>query len=40
VFVDASYGDPPDRVLRELLAAADAVKEVRKTPAPLAMVLE
>ena len=40
VFVDASYDDPPDRVLRELLAAAEAVKEVRKTPAPLAMVLE
>lgn len=40
VFVDASYGDPPDAVIDAMLAAAAAVPEVRRTPAPLAMVLE
>lgn len=40
VAVDASYDDPPDRVIRALLLAAAAVKEVRQTPAPVAVLME
>jgi len=40
IFVDASYGDSPDRVIDAMLAAARAVPDVRRMPAPTAMVLE
>jgi len=40
IFVDASYDDPPDRVIDAMLAAAAAVPDVRRMPAPSAMVLE
>ena len=38
VLVDASYDDPPDAVIRALLAAAQAVPDVCRTPAPVAFV--
>ncbi|MDY0144802.1 MAG: mechanosensitive ion channel family protein [Kiritimatiellia bacterium] len=40
VAVDASYDDPPDRVIRALLSSAAAVKDVRQTPVPVAMLME
>lgn len=40
IFVDASYDDSPDTVIDAMLAAAAAVPEVRRMPAPSAMVLE
>ncbi len=40
VFVDASYGDRPDGVIDALLAAAAGVPDVRRMPAPTAMVLD
>jgi len=40
IFVDASYDDPPDRVIDAMVAAASAVPDVRRMPAPTAMVEE
>ena len=40
ILVDASYGDPPDKVIEALLASALAVPEVRRTPPPTAFVLD
>ena len=40
VFVDASYGDPPDAVIESMLAAAAAVPEVLRTPEPAALLLD
>jgi small-conductance mechanosensitive channel/CRP-like cAMP-binding protein len=40
VFVDASYDDPPDLVIQSMVAAAAAVPDVRRMPAPTAMVEE
>ncbi len=40
VFVDASYGDPPDAVVAAMLAAAAAVADVRRAPPPTAFVLD
>jgi small-conductance mechanosensitive channel/CRP-like cAMP-binding protein len=40
VFVDASYGDPPDAVIAAMLAAAAAVPDVRRAPPPTAFVLD
>lgn len=38
--VDASYGDAPDAVIGALLAAAEAVPEVRRAPEPAAFLLD
>ena len=38
--MDASYDDPPDGVIEALLAAAAAVPEVRRMPAPTAFVAD
>lgn len=38
LFVDASYGDPPDGVIQALLAAARAVPDVCRDPEPVAFV--
>jgi small-conductance mechanosensitive channel/CRP-like cAMP-binding protein len=40
IFVDASYDDAPDEVIVALLAAAQAVPDVCRTPAPAAFVLD
>ena len=40
VLVDASYDDPPDAVIAAMLAAAEAVPEVRRKPAPQVLVLD
>ena len=40
IFVDASYDDAPDGVIEALLAAAQAVPEVCRTPEPVAFVLD
>ena len=40
IFVDASYDDAPDAVIEALLAAAQAVPEVCRTPEPVAFVLD
>ena len=40
ILVDASYEDPPDKVIEALLASAQAVPEVRRTPPPTAFVLD
>lgn len=40
IFVDASYDAAPDGVIAALLAAAAAVPDVRRTPAPLALLQE
>ena len=40
IFVDASYDDAPDAVIEALLAAAQAVPEVCRTPEPAAFVLD
>ncbi len=38
--VDASYGDAPDTVISALVAAAEAVPEVLRAPAPAAFLLD
>jgi len=40
VFVDASYDDAPDAVIESMLAAAAAVPEVRRDPAPAALLVD
>ncbi len=40
IFVDASYNDPPDVVIESMLAAAAAVPEVLKDPAPDVLLLD
>ena len=40
IFVDASYDDPPDAVVESMLAAAAAVPEVLKDPAPDVLLLD
>ena len=40
IFVDASYDDAPDAVIEALVAAAQAVPEVCRTPEPVAFVLD
>ncbi len=40
IYVEAGYGDPPDEVIAALLAAAQAVPEVRAAPAPQALLVD